>query len=52
VADYKFLEKKLKIKNKIFKKLKLPKFHGLIRILYEHGVNSTLTERTKLNLFK
>ena len=51
VAVFKFLEKKL-----IFLKKKLyflkKKIHALTRVLYGHGVNSNLTERTKLNLFR
>ena len=40
--DYNFLEKNLKLKKK---------FYYLTRILYEHGVNSNLTDKTKLNHF-
>jgi len=49
VAIFKFFEKRI-FKKKIKNKNK--NFHGLTRILYGHGVNSNLTERTKLNLFR
>ena len=38
--------------NLVPKFFKMIQFRGLTRVLYGHGVNSNLTERTKLNLFR
>jgi len=35
-----------------FKKKIKKKIHDLTRVLYGHSVNSNLTEKTKLNLFR